>query len=287
MIMETEPQSSDLKATLFDATLDKVIGDLNVELAQGLSGSEVAKRLAQSGYNEVAETKANPILRFAGKFWGISAWMLELVVILSWYLQKYSDMAIVAGLLIVNAVLSYIEEGQAERAVDALKSKLSINAKVLRDGQWTTTPARQVVPGDIIRLRAGDFVPADIKLADGELRVDQSSLTGESGVVVKVKADNLYSSSVVQRGEATGVVLTTGKATFFGKTTQLVQSARPKLHIEEIITKVVRRLFVLVAALLDTVGFKFGCSTKFPGRSSRRLLLSAHSCLQAVFSFRP
>ncbi len=251
MIMETEPQSSGVKATLFDATLDKAIGDLNVALAQGLSGSEVAKRLAQSGYNEVAETKANPILRFAGKFWGISAWMLELVVILSWYLQKYSDMAIVAGLLIVNAVLSYIEEGQAERAVDALKSKLSINAKVLRDGQWTTTPARQVVPGDIIRLRAGDFVPADIKLADGELRVDQSSLTGESGVVVKVKADNLYSSSVVQRGEATGVVLTTGKATFFGKTTQLVQSARPKLHIEEIITKVVRRLFVIVAVLLS------------------------------------
>jgi len=176
MIMKPEQQSGDVKATLFDATLDKVIGDLNVELAQGLSSSEVAKRLAQSGYNEVAETKANPILRFAGKFWGISAWMLEMVVILSWYLQKYPDMAIVAGLLIVNAVLSYVEEGQAERAVDALKSKLSINAKVLRDGQWTTTPARQVVPGDIIRLRAGDFVPADIKLADGELRPGERTL---------------------------------------------------------------------------------------------------------------
>ena len=250
MIMKPEQQASDFKATLFDTTLDKVIGDLNVELAKGLSDSEVAKRLAQSGYNEVAETKANPILRFAGKFWGISAWMLELVVILSWYLKKYPDMVIVAGLLIVNAVLSYVEEQQAERAVDALKGKLSINAKVLRDGRWTTTPARQIVPGDVIRLRAGDFVPADIKLAEGELRVDQSSLTGESGVVVKVKADNLYSSSVVQRGEATGVVLTTGKATYFGKTTQLVQSARPKLHIEEIITKVVRRLFVIVAALL-------------------------------------
>ena len=171
-------------------------------------------------------------------------------MILSWYLQKYPDMVIVASLLLVNAVLSYVEERQAEREVDALKGKLSINAKVLRDEKWGTTPARQVVPGDVVRLRAGDFVPADIKLMDGEVHVDQSSLTGESGVVTKAKADNLYSGSTVQRGEATGVVLTTGKATFFGKTTELVQSARPKLHIEEIITKVVRRLFAIVATLL-------------------------------------
>jgi len=177
--------------------------------------------------------------------------MLETVVILSWYLKKYPDMAIVAGLLVVNAILSFVEERQAEREVDALKGRLTVNAKVLRDEKWSTTPARQLAPGDVIRLRAGDFVPADIKLADGELHVDQSSLTGESGLVTKSNAGNIYSGSVVQRGEATGVVLTTGKATFFGKTTQLVQSARPKLHIEEIITKVVRRLFVIVTTLLS------------------------------------
>lgn len=250
MSLETDGKTNAAKTTLFDSSLGKVLEELNVDPANGLSGSEAAKRLFQSGYNEVVETKANPVLRFVGKFWGISAWMLELVVVLSWYLKKYPDMVVVAGLLIVNAVLSYEEERQAERAVEALKGKLSINAKVLRDGQWTTTPARQLVPGDIIRLRAGDFAPADIKLTDGDLHIDQSSLTGESGLVTKGKADNLFSASTVQRGEATGVVLTTGAATFFGKTTQLVQFARPKLHIEEIITKVVRRLFVIVGALL-------------------------------------
>ena len=248
--METKRQSKETKSTLFDDPLDKVLAELKVDLAKGLSCSEVAKRISQSGFNEVIETKPNLLLQFAGKFWGISAWMLELVVVLSWYLKKYPDMAIVTGLLVVNAVFSFVEERQAEREVDALKGKLTVNAKVLRDGKWSTTPARQLVPGDVIRLRAGDFVPADIKLGDGELHVDQSSLTGESSVVTKSISGNLYSGSVVQRGEATGVVLTTGKATFFGKTTQLVQSARPKLHIEEIITKVVRRLFVIVATLL-------------------------------------
>ena len=88
----------------------------------------------------------------------------------------------------------------------------------MRDRRWTTAPARNLAPGDVVRLRAGDFVPADVKLADGELRIDQSGLTGESATVVKVKQDNLFSGSIVQRGEATGVVLTTGKSTFFGKT---------------------------------------------------------------------
>ncbi|MBP1764378.1 MAG: plasma-rane proton-efflux P-type ATPase [Firmicutes bacterium] len=235
---------------LFDSSPDVVLQALETDLTQGLTTGEVKKRLEQWGYNEVAEPQANPILQLAKKFWGISAWMLELVVVLSWYLHKYSDAVIVAGLLVINAILSYFEERQAERALDDLKNKLKINAKVLRDGQWTVTPATHLVPGDIVRLRGGDFAPADIKLAEGEVRVDQSSLTGESAAVTKTKTENLYSGSVVQRGEATGIVLTIGSFTFFGKTTQLVQSARPKLHIEKIITKVVRRLFMIVVVLL-------------------------------------
>lgn len=243
-------QQDNMKTSLFDSSLEDALKDLKADLVHGLSRSEVEKRLSRWGFNEVAETKANHVVQFARKFWGISSWMLELVIVLSWYLHHYSDMVIVFGLLVINGVLGYFEEQQAGKALDELKGKLRINAKVLRDEQWITVPSSHLVPGDVVRLRAGDFVPADLKLAGGEVRVDQSGLTGESAAVVKAKSDNLYSGSIVQRGESTGVVLTTGKSTFFGKTTQLVQSARPKLHVEEIIAKVVRRLFAIVIILL-------------------------------------
>ncbi len=248
MIEGSRSESKDV--TLFDGSPDIVIKKLETDLTYGLTAEEVEKRLERWGYNEVPEPKKNPIFQFASKFWGISAWMLELVIILSWYLHKYSDAVIVVGLLVINAILSYFEERQAEKALQDLKNRLKINAKVLRDGQWTVTQAKHLVPGDIVRLRGGDFAPADIKLAEGEVQVDQSSLTGESGAITKKISDNLYSGSIVQRGEATGIVLTTGALTFFGKTTQLVQTAHPKLHIEEIIAMVVRRLFIIVTVLL-------------------------------------
>src|SRR5512139_197232 len=130
----------------------------------GLAGEEAAKRLAGQGPNEVPEAKSHPFLRFAGKFWGLSAWMIELIVLVSLLLHKWVDLWVALALLLVNAVLAFLQEHRAAAAVSALRRRLQIGARVRRDGQWRTMPARELVRGDVVRLRAGDFVPADAQV---------------------------------------------------------------------------------------------------------------------------
>ena len=219
----------------------------------GLTRAEVESRRAESGYNEVAEKKEHPLVGFLRKFWGLSAWMLELIMVLSAVLGKYSDVILVGALLVINAVLSFLQERRAAGVVEALRKRLQVGARVRRDSTWQVIPARELVPGDIVRVRPGDIVPADVKLLTGTLSVDQSALTGESKDVDKPPASVLSSGSVVRRGEGNGVVVLTGAKTSFGRTTELVQQARPKLHIEAVVTKVVRWLFVIVGALLAVV----------------------------------
>ena len=226
------------------------VPDVNTDLSRGLSDAEVRARQAKYGFNEVPERKPNLWLMFAKKFWGLSAWMIELIMVLSFILHKYSDLYIVTALLVVNGVLSFAQEQRASAAVETLRRRLQVGARVLREGKWSVVPARELVPGDVVRLRAGDFVPADMSLVEGHLQVDQSALTGESLEVDKEKAAGLYSGSVVRRGEATGVVTLTGAHTYFGRTTELVQLARPKLHMEEVISRVVKWLFVIVGVML-------------------------------------
>ena len=229
---------------------EEVAKSLQSDLTTGLKSDEVENRVKQYGYNEVPEKKTNPLVRFARKFWGLTAWMLEIIIILSWILQRYADLYIVTGLLLFNSVLGFVEEQKASSAVEALKIKLQVNARVLRDGAWKTVPSRQLVPGDVIRVRLGDFVPADIKMLGGELEVDQSALTGESMVVQKKSGDLLYSGSIVKRGEANGIIVSTGVKTYFGRIVQLVQMASPKLHMEQVVSNVVKWLLIIVVALI-------------------------------------
>ncbi len=223
---------------------------LQSDLTIGLKSVEVESRLKQYGYNEVPEKKTNPLVRFARKFWGLTAWMLEVIIVLSWILQRYADLYIVTGLLFFNSVLGFAEEQKASSAVEVLKEKLQVYARVLRDGAWKTVPSRELVPGDIVRVRLGDFVPADAKITRGELEVDQSALTGESMVVEKKPDDVLYSGSIVKRGEANGIIISTGVKTYFGRIAQLVQIARPKLHMEEVVSNVVKWLLIIVITLI-------------------------------------
>ena len=226
---------------------------LGVNPDTGLTRAEVDIRRKAHGYNEVAEKKEHPALRFLSKFWGLSAWMLELIMVLSAVLHKYSDLAVVSALLIVNAVLSFGQESRAAGVVETLRKRLQVSARVRRDASWQVIPARELVPGDIIRVRPGDIIPADTKLLSGELSIDQSALTGESKDANKATGDVLSSGSIVRRGEGNGVVMLTGAQTYFGRTTELVQKARPKLHIEAVVAKIVRWLFVIVGSLLSVV----------------------------------
>jgi len=234
-------------------TISETISSLQSNIDTGLTKSQIEERIKLHGYNEVLEKKSSPVLRFLRQFWGLSPWMLELIIILSAILKKYQDLVVVCVLLIVNAVLSFIQENRASGVLDSLRQRLQISARVLRDASWQLIPARELVPGDIIRLRTGDIVPADIKLFSCVLSVDQSALTGESLDVDKKKGDILSSGSIVRRGEGNGIVLLTGAKTFFGHTTELVQQAKPKLHIEAIVSKMVQWLFIIVSVLILAV----------------------------------
>ena len=227
-----------------------VDNSLNVDVAKGLTSDQVKERQRRYGRNEVAEKQPNPVLAFAKKFWGLTAWMLEVAIVLSFVLGKFLDLYLITALLLVNAILGFIQERQATRAVEALKQRLQLKARVLRDGIWQTLNAAEVVPGDVIRARLGDFVPADFKILDAEATVDQSAITGESLPIDKKTGDVVYSGSLVSKGEVTGVVTATGIHTYFGKTTQLVQLATPKLHMEGVISSLIRWLLSLVVSLL-------------------------------------
>src|SRR5271157_1212416 len=216
----------------------------------GLSSEEVREKHLQYGYNEVPEKKQNIILRFVRKFWGITPWMLEIAIVLTFMLGKYSDSFMVLFLLIFNSILGFVQEERANTALEFLKKKLNVNARVQRDGRWSLVPARELVPGDLVRLRAGDFVPADISIIEGSPDVDQSSLTGESFIAEKKAGDILYSGTVVRRGEASGIVTAIGTKTYFGRTVELVQIAKPKLRMERVTSSVVKWLMLIIAALL-------------------------------------
>jgi H+-transporting ATPase len=222
-----------------------------VNLTEGLRSGEVEQRLRQYGYNEVPEKKINPVTRFLRKFWGITPWMLEITILLEWILGKYLEMFVVSGLLVFNVLLGFFQEEKANAALALLKTKLKANARVKRDGSWLIVPARELVPGDLVRVRAGDFVSADVEIVEGGAEVDQSSLTGESQLLTKKTTELLYGGSIVRRGEITGVVVATGSRTYLGRTMELVQVARPRLHMEEITSRVAKRLVAIVGALLS------------------------------------
>jgi H+-transporting ATPase len=217
----------------------------------GLTAVEAKRRLAEFGYNELPEKKRNPFREFCSHFWGPIPWMIEAAAILSALVRHWSDFIIILVLLLANAVVGFWEEFQAGNAIAALKATLALKARVKRDGIWTEMPARELAPGDVIRLRLGDIVPADANLFDGEpVEVDQSALTGESLPVTRNSGEAVYSGSILKRGEIDALVSATGKNTYFGKTAQLVESAHTVSHFQKAVLKIGNYLIVIAAALV-------------------------------------
>jgi H+-transporting ATPase len=224
--------------------------DITTDLNTGLDSEEVRRRLAQYGYNETPEKKSNRAILFVRKFWGITPWMLEIALVLTWVLGKHLEFYLILGLLLFNAVLGFFQEDRANTAVQMLRRSLQIKVRVKRNGGWLVVPSREVVPGDVLRLRSGDFVPSDARLVEGSLELDQSALTGESLSVEKGPDEVVLAGSTVGSGEATATVVATGTKTYFGRTVELVQLAKPKLHMEEVTSSVVKWLLVMVSSLI-------------------------------------
>ncbi|MEJ2189452.1 MAG: HAD-IC family P-type ATPase, partial [Acidobacteriota bacterium] len=209
-----------------EISLDDTLKKLSVS-TDGLSMDEARRRLQQHGPNALAEKRTSPVLQFLSYFWGPIPWMIEVAAVLSAVVRHWPDLIIILTLLLFNAAVGFWQEHQAANAVDALKRQLALKARVRRDGRWTEIDAIDLVPGDVIRLRLGEFIPADVKLAEGVyLSVDQSALTGESLPVNKKPGNVAYSGSVAKQGEMVAVVTATGAETFFGKTARLVSEAK-------------------------------------------------------------
>jgi H+-transporting ATPase len=220
----------------------------------GLSQTEAAKRLAADGPNEIATKKTNALLKFLSYFWGPIPWMIEVAVILSGVVRHWPDFFIILLLLAANATIGFWEERQAGDAIDALKARLAIKARVKRDGTWVTPPARELVAGDIIRIRLGDIVPADARLLDGdEVSVDQSALTGESLPTTRKPGDAVFSGSIIRRGEIDALVYATGGKTYFGKTAELVETAVTVSHFQKAVLKIGDYLIVLAVVLVVVI----------------------------------
>jgi H+-transporting ATPase len=217
----------------------------------GLSQAEAQKRLGEYEPNEIEEKRTDPFLKFLTYFWGPIPWMIEAAVILSAVARHWPDFAIILLLLLANALVGFWEEHQAGNAIAALKAKLAIKARVKRDGKWITPEARELVPGDVIRVRLGDIVPADARLLEGDpIEVDQSALTGESLPVTCKPGEAVFSGSIIRQGEIGAMVYATGANTYFGKTAQLVQEAHTVSHFQRAVLKIGNYLIILAVTLV-------------------------------------
>jgi H+-transporting ATPase len=207
---------------------------------EGLTEEEAEERLRRYGPNAVEEKKENSILEFLKRFWGPMPWLLEIAILLSLAIGHKTEAAIIASLLVINAVIGFKHQQSSKKVLESLKSRLAPKAKVFRNGVLKFVDSKLVVPGDILVVELGDIVPADCKIIEGDTSVDQSALTGESLPVEVSKGGILYSGSIVKGGRAKCVVLNTGKNTYFGRTAELVKVARPKSHQQELMLAVTK-----------------------------------------------
>jgi magnesium-transporting ATPase (P-type) len=213
------------------ATLDK-LGSTD----KGLRSPEAKDRLKQFGPNLLRPPqRRGPLVRLLLQFHNILIYILLVAGLATALLEHWIDTGVILGVVVINALIGFIQEGKAERALDAITQMLSLEATVIRDGKRQTVPAEDLVPGDVVVLRSGDKVPADLRLVEvRELRIDEAMLTGESVPTEKstdALAENTglgdrsciaFSGTLVTTGRGTGVVVATGDDTELGKISEMV-----------------------------------------------------------------
>ncbi len=236
----------------------------DVPLPSGLTSEEARLRLEKSGPNTVPDTAVHPLRRALTKFWAPIPWMLEAAIVLEVALGKYVEAAIIAVLLLLNAVLGFFQEGRAQTTLAALKSRLALNASVRHDNVWAIVPAAALVPGDVVKLSLGAVVAADVRLAQGEILLDQSMLTGESIPIEAGPGFETYAGALVRRGEAVAEVTATGARTKFGHTAELVRTAHVESSQQKAVLRVVRNLAMFNGVVIVMlVGYAYALKLPF------------------------
>ena len=236
-----------------DQGVDQTIRELQVDPETGLSSTEVQARLQRYGFNEIKEKEETLWQRIFRRFWGPIPWMIELAAILSATVGKWDDFVIIMIMLLVNAGLDFFQEHRALNALKALKQRLKVEIIALRDGKFITVAARNLVPGDIIKLRIGNIVPADVQLLQGDyIALDQSAFTGESLPVNKKVNEIAYTSTIVKQGEMLAVVVNTGANTNFHNVVSLVARAslEERSHFQKMVIRIGDFLILVTIALV-------------------------------------
>lgn len=237
-----------------EAPIEGAAEALGSDPARGLSAGEAARRLARYGENALREERASPLLAFLSYFWGPIPWMIETAAALAAAARRWAELIIVIVMLLLNAAVGFWQEFKADTAIALLKRRLALGARVLRDGRWQEIPASQLVPGDVVLVRLGNVVPADVRLLEGAyLSVDQSALTGESLPADKAAGDTAYSGSVVRLGEMKALVTATGMSTYFGKTARLVERARTVSHFQRAVLRIGNFLILITLGLIALI----------------------------------
>jgi H+-transporting ATPase len=220
----------------------------------GLSSDEARKRLVQYGANAIREEHVSRFRKFLSYFWGPIPWMIEIAAVLSGVTRRWDDLAIIVAMLLINAGVGFFQEYKADTAIAALRNRLAPVARALRDGVWQDIAARLLVPGDVVLVKLGNIVPADLALRAGDyLSVDQSALTGESLPVDRKVGDTIYSGSIVRQGEMRGVVTATGMNTYFGKTAQLVETAVQRSHFQKAVLRIGNFLILVTLVMVALI----------------------------------
>lgn len=237
------------KKTSLEELFSKLASEKN-----GIPSIEAKKRLEQYGPNEIIEKKISPVLKLFRYFWGPIPWIIEIAAILSVVIRQWDDFWIIFAMLLINSIVGFWQEHKADNAIELLKKKLALRARVLRDTKWQDLSARELVPGDVIRIRLGDIVPADVKLIEGDyLLADESALTGESLPVEKHNLDIAYSGSIIRQGEMNALVVTTAMNTYFGKTTRLITEARTHSHFQKAVIRIGNYLIALAVVMASMI----------------------------------
>ncbi|MHB1793572.1 MAG: HAD-IC family P-type ATPase [Acidobacteriaceae bacterium] len=240
----------------------------------GLTSDEAKSRLEKDGPNAMPDTSAHPFRNALTKFWAPVPWLLEAAIVLQLVLHKDLEAAVIAGLLVFNAVLAYMQESRAQATLTALKSRLALNASVRRDGTWKTIPAAELVRGDVVKLSLGGVVAADVHLVDGSVLLDQSMLTGESLPIEAGAGVDTYAGALVRRGEATAEVTATGVHTKFGRTAELVRTAHVVSSQQKAVLRIVRNLAMFDGAVILLMG-AYAFLHKMPWSETIPLLLTS------------
>ena len=235
-------------------TIEEAVTKFKSSIKDGLTQEEAAARLKKDGPNAIKEVHINPIMRFLKFLWGPIAWMIEIAAILSAVVRHWEDFIMIFFMLALNAVVGFWEEFKADNEIEALKKHLAMHSNVLRDGKWSEVPAKTLVTGDIVMIKLGNVVPADMKLVDGDyLSIDQSALTGESLPVEKKKNDVAYSGSIVKMGQMNGLVTATGMNTLFGRAAQLTESVKTVSHFQKAVLKIGNFLILTTLGLVALI----------------------------------